>query len=74
MTMATSNPTKDPRNEMADEAAIEDLPETQDSTALTPDEEKNVVGGSTPLSGGLTAASLPSTNSKAVASKGISGN
>jgi hypothetical protein len=44
--MATSNPTNDPKNATADEAAIQDLPASQDSTALTPDEEKNVMGGS----------------------------
>ena len=43
--MATSNPTNDPKRAKADEAAIQDLPESKDSRALTPDEEKNVMGG-----------------------------
>jgi len=45
MTMATSNPTNDPKTAKADEAAIQDLPESKDSRELTPDEEKNVIGG-----------------------------
>ncbi len=43
--MATDNPTNDPKTATADEAAIQDLPESKDSTALTPDEETNVRGG-----------------------------
>jgi hypothetical protein len=44
--MATSNPKNDPKLATADETAIRDLSESKDSKALTPDEEKNVVGGS----------------------------
>ncbi len=43
--MATDNATNDPKTATADEAAIQDLPESQDSSALTPDEEKKVIGG-----------------------------
>ncbi len=43
--MATDNPTNDPKTATADEAAIQDLPESKVSTALTPDEETNVRGG-----------------------------
>jgi len=43
--MATSNPTNDPKTAKADEAAIQDLPESKDAWELTPDEEKNVIGG-----------------------------
>ncbi len=66
--MATSNPTNDPKNAMADEAAIQDLPESKDSRALTPDEEKNVRGGAanvinssrSNIKGNLTSAPTPS--------------
>ena len=43
--MTTSNPTNDPKTAKADEAKIQDLPESKDSRELTPDEEKNVIGG-----------------------------
>ena len=43
--MATSNATNDPKTAKADQARIADLPESKDSRELTPDEEKNVVGG-----------------------------
>jgi hypothetical protein len=45
--MTTSNPTNDPKMAKADEARIKDLPESKDFRELTPDEEKNVVGGAT---------------------------
>jgi hypothetical protein len=47
--MATSNPTNNPNMATADDAAIQDLPESKDSTAVTPDEAKNVMGGVTPI-------------------------
>jgi hypothetical protein len=72
--MATSNPTKDPNTATADDAAIQDLPESKDSTALTPDEEKNVLGGLTQLSGGMNAASPSSTSGRAIKQQGVSGN
>jgi hypothetical protein len=43
--MATSNPTNDPKTAKADEARIQDLPESEDFRELTPDEDKSVVGG-----------------------------
>ena len=43
--MTTSNPTNDPKTVKADAAAIQDLPEPKSSRDLSPDEEKNVVGG-----------------------------
>jgi len=43
--MTNSNPINDPKNAKADEARIKDRPEPRDARELTPDEEKNVVGG-----------------------------
>jgi len=43
--MTTRNPTNDPKTAKADEARIQGLPESKDFRELTPDEEKNVVGG-----------------------------
>jgi len=46
--MTTSNPTNDPKKtEKADEARIKDRPASKDFRELTPDDEKNVVGGAT---------------------------
>jgi hypothetical protein len=43
--MTTSNSNNDPKNATTDEATITDLPESKESKELTPDEDKNVVGG-----------------------------
>ena len=43
--MATGDTTKDAKAAKADQAKTRDLPEPKDSRELTPDEEKQLVGG-----------------------------
>ncbi len=70
--MATSNLTNDPKTATADEAAIQDLPESKDSRALTPDEETNVRGGVTAAAGSSGGKSTPAPSLQWGVGRGIS--
>jgi hypothetical protein len=44
--MTTSNPTHNSKTAKSDQARIKDLPDSEEPRELTPDELKNIVGGS----------------------------